>query len=47
MTPEDYSKISSVDGNYLTDDAVEKFPYQRFEIALDPAIQSTDEVVID
>lgn len=47
MTPEDYGKISSVDGNYLTDDAVEKFPYQRFEIALDPAIQSTDEVVID
>lgn len=47
MTAEDYGKISSVDGNYLTDDAVEKFPYQRFEIALDPAIQSTDEVVID
>lgn len=47
MTPEDYGKINSVDGNYLTDDAVEKFPYQRFEIALDPAIQSTDEVVID
>ncbi|MBP1966416.1 S-layer homology domain-containing protein [Paenibacillus aceris] len=47
MTPEDYSKISGVDGSYLTDDAVEKFPYQRFEIALDPAIQSTDEVVID
>ncbi|BFT69130.1 S-layer homology domain-containing protein [Paenibacillus sp. P36] len=47
MTPEDYSKISSVDGNYLNDEANDKFPYQRFEIALDPAIQSTDEVVID
>ncbi|MDD9271445.1 S-layer homology domain-containing protein [Paenibacillus sp. GCM10023248] len=47
LTPEDYGKISSVDGSYLVDDAVEQFPYQRFEIALDPAVQSTDQVEID
>lgn len=46
FTTEDYGKISSVDGNYLVDEAVEKFPYQRFEVALDPAVQSTDQVEI-
>ncbi|MDR6554653.1 S-layer homology domain-containing protein [Paenibacillus qinlingensis] len=47
FAPEDYEKVSKVDGNYLIDDSDEKFPYQRFEVSLDPAIQSSDKVEIN
>ncbi|UKS26587.1 S-layer homology domain-containing protein [Paenibacillus sp. HWE-109] len=46
FTQEDYALISSIDGNYLVDDSAEKFPYQRFEVALDSSIQGTDSVEI-
>ncbi|MGG1554425.1 S-layer homology domain-containing protein [Paenibacillus ferrarius] len=42
----DYESIRAVDGNYLTDDAYEQFPYQRFEVNLDPAVTSTDRVAL-
>lgn len=47
FTKEDYEKISASDNNYLIDDSVEKFPYQRFEVSLDETIQSTDRVEIN
>ncbi|CAN7213368.1 S-layer homology domain-containing protein [Paenibacillus sp. LjRoot153] len=47
FAPEDYEKVSKLDGNYLIDDSDEKFPYQRFEVSLDPAIKSSDKVEIN
>ncbi|NIK77137.1 hypothetical protein FHS15_002262 [Paenibacillus castaneae] len=47
LTAEDYSKISAADGQYLTNDSVEQFPYQRYEIKLDPTIQATDQIAIE
>lgn len=44
MTAEDYGKISAVDGEYLTDDSTEKFPYQRFQVQLDPLVKATDRI---
>ncbi|MDT8974902.1 S-layer homology domain-containing protein [Paenibacillus sp. chi10] len=46
LTAEDYRKISAEDGDYLVNDAVEQFPYQRYQIKLDPAVQKTDRVDI-
>lgn len=47
LTKEDYEKISAEDGKYLVNDSVEQFPYQRFEVKLDPSVKSTDRVEID
>ncbi|SFE19628.1 Fibronectin type III domain-containing protein [Paenibacillus catalpae] len=44
MTAEDYGKISAVDGEYLTDDSTEQFPYQRFQVQLDPSVKTTDQI---
>ncbi|MGO4107875.1 S-layer homology domain-containing protein [Paenibacillus sp. YAF4_2] len=44
MTDEDYSLISKADGEYLTDDSTEKFPYQRFQVQLDPSVKDTDQI---
>ncbi|RIX49243.1 metallophosphoesterase [Paenibacillus nanensis] len=46
FTASDLDAIRSDDGQYLTDDAVEQFPYQRFEITLDPSVKNTDRVAI-
>lgn len=43
---EDYKAISEIDGQYLIDDSVEQFPYQRFEITLDQSVMDTDLVEI-
>ncbi|OCT16847.1 hypothetical protein A8709_00575 [Paenibacillus pectinilyticus] len=47
FSKEDYAKISALDGNYLVNDSDEQFPYQRFEVSLDPSIKSTDKVEIN
>lgn len=47
LTSDDYSKISAVDGQYLINDAVEQFPYQRYEIELDESVQASDRVDIE
>ncbi|MDR9854791.1 S-layer homology domain-containing protein [Paenibacillus sp. VCA1] len=47
MGAADYEKISAVDGKYLVNDSVEQFPYQRFEVKLDPSVKSTDRVDIE
>jgi len=47
LTKEDYSKISKADGDYLVNESVEQFPYQRFEIALDESVKATDRVEIN
>ncbi|MBR2565462.1 MAG: S-layer homology domain-containing protein, partial [Paenibacillus sp.] len=47
MEAEDYKKISAVDGDYLVNDSIEQFPYQRFEVKLDPSIRNTDRVEIE
>ncbi|MGG3282143.1 S-layer homology domain-containing protein [Paenibacillus solani] len=47
LTDDDYAKIGAADGQYLVNDAVEQFPYQRYEIKLDPSVKSTDQAVIE
>ncbi|QGQ98746.1 hypothetical protein EHS13_29645 [Paenibacillus psychroresistens] len=47
FTQEDYQKISKPDGDYLIDNSVEKFPYQRFEVAIDESVKATDKVNIN
>ena len=47
MSAADYEKISALDGKYLVNDSVEQFPYQRFEMKLDPSVRSTDRVEIN
>ncbi|MWV43273.1 metallophosphoesterase [Paenibacillus sp. HJL G12] len=47
LSQEDYQKISAEDGKYLVNDSVEQFPYQRFEVKLDPSVKSTDRVEIN
>nr|WP_306813067.1 S-layer homology domain-containing protein [Paenibacillus soyae] len=42
----DYKLISKDDNQYLIDDATEQFPYQRFEITLDPSVKDTDRVAV-
>ncbi|WP_186320077.1 S-layer homology domain-containing protein [Paenibacillus sp. Y412MC10] len=46
MNPGDYAKISAEDGKYLVNESVDKFPYQRFEVKLDPSVKSSDRVNI-
>ncbi|WP_052759806.1 S-layer homology domain-containing protein [Paenibacillus sp. DMB20] len=46
LTAEEYGKIGAVDGNYLVNESVEQFPYQRYEIKLDPTVKATDRVDI-
>jgi len=40
----EYAKIAAKDGEYLITDAVDEFPYQRFEVALDPSVKAADTV---
>jgi len=47
MNAEDYEKIGALDGKYLVNDSVEQFPYQRFEVKLDPSVKGTDRVEIN
>jgi hypothetical protein len=47
LSGDDYSKISALDGQYLINDAVEQFPYQRYEIKLDDSVKATDRVDIE
>ncbi|HEY2494523.1 MAG TPA: S-layer homology domain-containing protein [Paenibacillus sp.] len=47
LTPDDYKKISAVDGKYLVNESVEEFPYQRFEVKLDPSIKGSDRVEVN
>lgn len=47
MTEDDYAQIASVDGQYLTDDSMEQFPYHRFEAALDSSVKDTDQVQLE
>ena len=47
LTASDYALISEMDGQYLTNDSVEQFPYQRYEIKLDDSVAASDLVVID
>lgn len=44
MSAEDYALISDADGKYLTDDSTEQFPYQRFQVQLDPSVKDTDQI---
>lgn len=44
LTAKDVSAISSLDGKYLTTNSSTKFPYHRFEVALDPSISNQDKV---
>ncbi|WP_233147101.1 S-layer homology domain-containing protein [Paenibacillus selenitireducens] len=46
LTAEEYQSISAIDGKYLVNDSVEQFPYQRYEITLDPSVQKSDRVDI-
>lgn len=47
LSGEEYSWVSEVDGNYLINDAVEQFPYQRYEIKLDESVKETDRVDVE
>lgn len=47
LSSEEYGKVSAVDGNYLINDAVEQFPYQRYEIKLDESVKETDRVDVE
>ncbi|UQZ34430.1 hypothetical protein C2I18_13415 [Paenibacillus sp. PK3_47] len=47
LSSEEYSKVSAVDGDYLINDAVEQFPYQRYEIDLDESVKKTDRVDVE
>ncbi len=47
LSSDDYSKISAVDGQYLINDAVDQFPYQRYEIKLDESVKASDRVDIE
>lgn len=47
LTAEEYKKISAADGEYLVNESVEQFPYQRFEVKLDPSVRATDRVDIE
>ncbi|MBS5911805.1 MAG: S-layer homology domain-containing protein [Paenibacillus macerans] len=47
LTGEDYAKIGAVDGEYLTTDADDRFPYQRYEIKLDPSVKPSDRVDVE
>ncbi|MEN1986248.1 S-layer homology domain-containing protein [Paenibacillus hubeiensis] len=44
LDAEDYAKIGAEDGQYLTTDSDDRFPYQRFEIKLDPSVKPSDRV---
>ncbi|KAF9117314.1 hypothetical protein BGX30_005602, partial [Mortierella sp. GBA39] len=46
MNPGDYAKINAEDGKYLVNESVDKFPYQRFEVKLDPSVKASDRVDI-
>lgn len=43
----DVDKLTKVDGKYITTSDAEKYPYQRFEVKLDQAVDHTDEIDIN
>lgn len=47
MTADEYAKIGAADGQYLTNDRTDAFPYHRFNIKLDDEVRATDRVEID
>ncbi|NBD24450.1 lamin tail domain-containing protein, partial [Paenibacillus glycinis] len=47
FTDEDYNLVSAADGQYLSNDSDEKFPYHRFEVNLDSSVMADDSVEID
>ncbi|MEK5489680.1 S-layer homology domain-containing protein [Paenibacillus sp. FSL R7-0297] len=47
LSGEEYRRISAADGDYLVNDAVEQFPYQRYEIKLDESVKATDRVDVE
>ncbi|WDH82936.1 MULTISPECIES: S-layer homology domain-containing protein [Paenibacillus] len=47
MTKGDYTQIANVDGQYLTDDSMEQFPYHRFEAKLNSSVKDTDQVLLE
>jgi len=47
MSADDYGKIGAADGQYLVSDSSDRFPYQRFELTLDPSVKPTDRVDIE
>lgn len=47
MTADEYAKIGAADGQYLTNDATDAFPYHRFNIKLDESVKATDRVDIN
>ncbi|MFD2328948.1 S-layer homology domain-containing protein [Cohnella sp. GCM10020058] len=47
MTADEYAKIGAADGQYLTKDAADAFPYHRFNIKLDESVKTTDRVDIN
>ncbi|WP_201319258.1 S-layer homology domain-containing protein [Paenibacillus sp. EPM92] len=40
----DYMAIAAKDGQYVTTDSDTQFPYQRFQVQLDPSVKATDTV---
>lgn len=44
FTSADYDKIAAEDGVYLTNDAIDEFPYQRFEVVLNETVSADDAV---
>ncbi|MNO21515.1 Endo-1,4-beta-xylanase A precursor [compost metagenome] len=47
LTTEEYAKIGAVDGEYLVNDSVEQFPYQRYEVELDSSVKVSDRIDIE
>ncbi|ASS67998.1 MULTISPECIES: S-layer homology domain-containing protein [unclassified Paenibacillus] len=46
LTKEEYAAIAGGEGDKLTNDSTQQFPYHRFEVKLDAAVKAQDEVVL-
>lgn len=46
-TAKDKVKLSKADGEYIETSSVEKFPYHRFEVAVDQKVDANDEIKIN
>ncbi|WP_158560834.1 lamin tail domain-containing protein [Paenibacillus contaminans] len=44
FSDEEYRKVQALDNDYLVSDSMTQFPYQRFEVKLDQAVDETDDV---
>jgi hypothetical protein len=44
LTSTELSGLEKLDGKYTTTSSMEQFPYQRFEVKLDPAVKDSDEI---